>query len=52
MLVLGCCEWVLWSYVVELVCLDTNEIGCVDVNIPSVVLVFFEAPQILPCSRN
>ena len=51
MLVLGSFEWLLWSYVVELLCLDTNKTGCVDVDIPSFVLVFFEAPQIPICSR-
>ena len=39
-LVLGSCGWLLWSYVVELLCLDTNKTGCVDVDIPSVVLAF------------
>ena len=51
MLVLGSFEWLLWSYVVELLCLDTSKTGCVEVDIPSVVLVFFEAPQIPTCSR-
>ena len=35
----------LWPYVVELLCLDTNKTGCVDLDLPSVALVFFEAPQ-------
>ena len=43
--VLGSCGWFLWSYVVELLCLDTNETGCVDVDLPSVVLVFLRHPK-------
>ena len=45
MIVLGSCGWRLWSYVVELLCLDTKK-GCIDVNLPLGVLVFLEAPQI------
>ena len=51
MLVSSCCEWLLWSYVVELVCLDTNKTGCVDVDLLLLVLVFLEATQIPTCSR-
>ena len=51
MLVLGSCEWLLWSYVGELLCLDTNKTGCVDLDLPSVVLVFSEAPQVPTCRR-
>ena len=43
-LVLGSYGWLLWSCVVELLCLDTNKTGCVDVELPLAVLVFFEAP--------
>ena len=46
MLVLGSCGWLLLSCVVELLWLDTNKKGCVDVNLPLVILVFLEAPQI------
>ena len=42
--VLGSYGWLLWSCVVELLCLDTNKTGCVDVELPLAVLVFFEAP--------
>ncbi len=51
MLVLGSCGLLLWSCVVELLCLDTNKKGCVEVDLPSVILVFLEAPQIPTCSR-
>ena len=39
-LVIGSIGWVLSSYVVELLCLDTNKKACVDVDLPSVVFVF------------
>ena len=45
MLVLGSCVCLLWSYVVELLCLDTNKIGCVDVDLPLDVLVFSAGPK-------
>ena len=51
MLVLGSCVCLLRSYVIELLCLDTNKIGCVDVDLPLDVLVFFEAYQIPTHSR-
>ena len=51
MLVLGFCRWLLLSYVVELLCVDTNETGCVDVDLPLDVLVFFEGTQIPTSSR-
>ena len=51
LLVLGSCVCLLWSYVGETLCLDTNQTGCVDVDFPLDVLVFFEAPQIPSCSR-
>ncbi len=51
MLVLGSYGWLLWSCVVELLCLDTNKKVCVDVDLPLVILVFLEAPQIPTCGR-
>ena len=45
MLVLGFYGWLLWSYVVQLLCLDTNETGCVDVDLPLVDLVFLTHPK-------
>ena len=47
--VLGSCGCFLWSNVVELLCLDTNKTGGVDVDLPLVILVVFEAPQIPTC---
>ena len=41
MLVLGSCRWLLWSYLVEILCLDTNKTGFVDVDPPLDILVFF-----------
>ena len=38
-------EWLLWSYVVELLSLDTNNTGCVDVDLPLDVLVFSAGPK-------
>ena len=46
MLVLGSCGWLLWSYLVGILCLDTNEAVFVDVDLPLDVLVFLEAPQV------
>ena len=51
LLVLGSCACLLWSYVGETLCVDTNQTGCVDVDFPLDVLVFFEAPQIPTCRR-
>ena len=45
MLVLGFCGWLLWSYLVEILWLDTNKTGCVDVDPPLDILVFFESPR-------
>ena len=45
MLVLGPCGFVLWSYVVEILCLDTNITRWVDVDLPLDILVFFETPN-------
>ena len=42
LLVLGFCGWLLWSYVVETLCLDTNQTGCVDVDFALEVLVLFQ----------
>ena len=42
--VLGSCGCFLWSYVGETLCLDINQTGCVDVDFPIDVLVFFEDP--------
>ena len=41
MLVLGFCGWLLWSYLVEILWLDTNKTGFVDVDPPLDILVFF-----------
>ena len=46
MLVLGFCGWLLWSYLVEILWLDTNKTGFVDVDPPLDILVFFERPRI------
>ena len=51
MLVLGSCGWLLWSYLVEILCLDTNKTGFVDLDPPLDVLVFFETPQINSWNR-
>ena len=51
MLVLGFCGWLLWSYLVEILCLDTNKTGFVDVDPPLDILVFFERPRINTWSR-
>ena len=51
MLVLGFCGWLLWSYLVEILWLDTNKTGFVDVDPPLDILVFFERPQINTWSR-
>ena len=45
MLVLGSCECLLWSYVVEILCLDTNKKRWVDVDLSLDILVFFETPN-------
>ena len=45
MLVLGSCMWLLWSYVVELLCLDTNKTVCLHEDLPLVVLVFLRHPK-------
>ena len=49
--VLGSCGWLLWSYVVELLCLDANKTRWVDVDLPLDVLLFFEGPKIPTYSR-
>ncbi len=51
MLVLGSCGCLLWTYVVEIIWLDTNESRWVDVDLPLDILVFFEGPQMPTCSR-
>ena len=51
MLVLNSHGWLLWSYVVEILCLDTNKTRWVDVDLPLDILVFFEGPQMPTCSR-
>ena len=51
MVVFDSCVCLLWSYVGETLCLDTNQTGCVDIDYPLDVLVFFEAPQINTWSR-
>ena len=45
MLVLGSCECLLWSYVVEILCLDTNKKRWVDVDLSLDILVFFLDPK-------
>ena len=50
-LVLGSCGWLLWSYVVEILRLDTNKAGFVVLDLPLDILVFFETPQINTWSR-
>ena len=51
MLVLGSCGWLLWSDFVRILCLDTNEIVSVDVDLSLDILVFFDRPQINTFSR-
>ena len=51
MLVLGSFGWLLWSYLVEILCLDTNKAGFVDLDPPLDILVFFETPKINTWSR-
>ena len=51
MLVLGFCGWLLWSYLVEILWLDTNKTGFVDVDPPLDILVLFERPPINTWSR-
>ena len=51
MLVLGPCGCFLWSYVVEILGLDTNRTRQVDEDLPLDVLVFFEGPLIPTCRR-
>ena len=41
----------LWSYVVEMICLDTNKPRWVSLDLPLDILVFFEGTQMPTCSR-
>ena len=52
MLVLSPCGCLLWSYLVEILCLDTNKTRWVDVDLTIDVLVFSEGPQIPTCSGS
>ena len=45
MFVLGSCECLLWSYVVEILCLDTNKKRWVDVDLSLDILVFSLDPK-------
>ena len=51
MLVLGSCGWLLWSHVVEIICLDTDKTTCVNKDPILDILLFLEGPQIPTCSR-
>ena len=51
MLVLGSCGWLLPSYVVKMLCLDTDKIASVNKDLILDILLFFEGPQIPTCSR-
>ena len=51
MLVFGSCGWLLRSYLVEILFLDTNKAGLVDLDPPLDILLFFETPQINTWSR-
>ena len=41
MLVLGSSGWLLWSYLVEILCLDTYKAGFVDLDPTLDILVYF-----------
>ena len=44
MLVLCSCGWLLWSYMAEIICLDTNKKACVIKNLILDILLFLEGP--------
>ena len=50
MCVLGSCVWLLWSYVVEIVCLDRDKTAYVNKVLILEIKLFLEGPQILICS--
>ena len=50
MCVLGSFVWLLWSYVVEIVCLDRDKTAYVNKVLILEILLFLEGPQILICS--
>ena len=51
MLVLGSFGLLLWSNVVEIICLDTDKTACVNKDLILDILLFFEGPQIPTCSK-
>ena len=51
MLVLGRSGWLLWSYLVEIVCQDTEKTASVNKDLTLDLLLFFEGPQLPPYSR-
>ena len=50
-LVQGSSEWLLWSYVVEIICLDTYKTACVNKDLILNILLFLVGPQIPTWSR-
>ncbi len=52
MLFLGSCGCLLWSYVVEKLCLDTDKTRLVDIDLQLDIHVFFEGPQLPTCRRT
>ena len=51
MLVLESSVWLLWSYVIEIICWDTDKTACVNKDLILDILLFLEGPQIPTCSR-
>ena len=50
-LLLNSCGWLLWSNVVEILCVDTDKIGCVNKVLIVSILSSFEGSWIPTCSR-
>ena len=51
MFIISSCGWLLWSYLIDIVCLDGDKTGFVEVDPPLNILVFFERPQMNTCGR-
>ena len=51
MLVIGSSGWLLWSYMVEIICCITHEIACVNKDPIFDVVLFLVGPQISTYSR-
>ena len=45
MLVLGSCGWLLWSFLVEIICQDTEKNACVNKDLILDILLFLEDPK-------